>query len=69
MSVNPICDYCIHSHKNNPDIVKGCEAFPDGIPQDILDWFVSHNVPYPGDRGIRFEPIKGFDPETGKVNG
>ena len=32
-----------------------CEAFPKGIPQDILTGEVDHAEPYKGDKGIRFE--------------
>ena len=33
-----------------------CEAFPDGIPKEIAfgDW--DHTKPFPGDKGILFEP-------------
>ena len=32
-----------------------CDAFPDGIPKEILDGTVSHMKPYPGDHGIQYE--------------
>ena len=35
-----------------------CLAFPDGIPPQIISWDRPHTKPYPGDNGIRFEPIK-----------
>lgn len=34
-----------------------CMAFPKGIPNQILVDEVIHDKPYPGDRGIRFEPM------------
>ena len=33
-----------------------CEAYPDGIPFEILSGDFDHTKPYPGDHGIRFEP-------------
>lgn len=32
-----------------------CKAFPDGIPDEILDNKVAHTKPYKGDNGIQFE--------------
>jgi hypothetical protein len=61
----PICIDCKHFIN---DKTWRCEAFPDGIPDEILvgtpykdkpgyKRFV-HTRPYPGDHGLRFEPIK-----------
>jgi hypothetical protein len=33
-----------------------CDAFPDGIPIEILKKEVVHTSPYSGDHGIQFEP-------------
>lgn len=32
-----------------------CDAFPAGIPREILENRADHRKPYPGDRGIHFE--------------
>ena len=33
-----------------------CDAFPNGIPREILIEGRGHRRPYPGDHGILFEP-------------
>lgn len=45
----PKCVICKHKFET-----LQCDAFPDGIPDDILFGF-DHSEPYPGDNGIRFE--------------
>lgn len=50
------CLFCRHAQANNT-----CEAFPKGIPQQILDNRILHNRPYPGDHNIQFEPEKGVE--------
>ena len=32
-----------------------CEAFPEGIPEEIAYGDNPHTSPYPGDHGIRYE--------------
>ena len=48
-----MCVTCRHKELSSPT----CAAFPNGIPSDILDGTVAHRAPYPGDRGIRYEPV------------
>ena len=38
-----------------PDIIWACEAFPQGIPNEIRDDKNNHKQPFPGDSGIQFE--------------
>lgn len=35
-----------------------CEAFPDGIPTEILTGAFDHSKPHPGDHGMMFVPIE-----------
>ena len=41
------------------DLVEStCEAFPRGIPLEILQDRIPHDRHYPGDRGIQFEQCR-----------
>jgi len=50
----PICMTCKHYHFDNYASMT-CDAYPDGIPDKIIDGKVKHNKPYNGDNGIQFE--------------
>ena len=48
---SPICNRCAHYYGR-----ARCKAFPERIPNDIIDGKADHHEPYPGDRGVRFKP-------------
>lgn len=56
--VRPQCLDCRHFRRppaGGPGDVA-CDAFPAGIPREILLARHDHRRAFPGDRGIRFEP-------------
>lgn len=55
----PFCFDCARFHE--PGVKDGvpfytCEAFPDGIPTEILVTQHDYDQPYPGDHGLRYQP-------------
>lgn len=56
INFNLICNSCKHYHIE--DVKRNtCDAFPDGIPDEIWRGDNAHKNPYPGDHGIQYEPI------------
>lgn len=53
MMTAPLCLTCARLWDKEPGIA--CEAFPEGIPDGILDNRVAHTSPYPGDNGLTYQ--------------
>lgn len=49
----PICESCALLGPG-PDGGFACDAFPDGIPEDIYPGGFDHRQPYAGDGGVRW---------------
>jgi hypothetical protein len=60
--ISEICSLCKNYYQDSIDIknnkIGNCKAFPKGIPEKIWIGENDHKLPYKGDNGIQFEPIK-----------
>jgi hypothetical protein len=52
----PMPPMCVVCARIKEDRSFSCEAFPDGIPDEIAFRYIDHRNPYPGDSGLRFVP-------------
>lgn len=54
------CAFCIHF---KPEIRSEnvCTAFPEGIPRELALEGTPHIEPWPGDGGIQFEALPGYE--------
>ena len=50
------CAFCVHDHANG-----ACDAFPKGVPLEILTNDHDHHKPYEGDHGILFKSVSQAD--------
>lgn len=62
--IAPQCLYCRRYYMGDNRMGFRCEAFPNGIPEDILWWQVDHQQSVDGDRGLRFDPLDQKAAET-----
>ncbi len=63
MEYGNICVHCKNYFGPEKGFPKKCKAYPygDGIPRTILNEVWDHHKACPGDGGIVFEPIEGYD--------
>ena len=52
IGLRPMCDACTHLFEGEG---WRCAAFPNGVPESILDGTKDHRRQVAGDQGIRFE--------------
>jgi excisionase family DNA binding protein len=52
-SPTPLCYDCNYLHAVNS---RTCDAFPEGIPDEIWLGTIRHDKPYLGDHDIQFKP-------------
>jgi hypothetical protein len=63
--INRLCDVCKYRHHGTHPAT--CDAFPQRIPVDIRLMYADHRLAYPGDNGIRFEPVDETPATTAKL--
>jgi hypothetical protein len=56
IGATPICVFCSHWHRVNLNGMT-CEAYPEGIPKDIILNRQDHRQHLPDDQNIKFNPI------------
>ena len=51
----PLCSFCQRFIRNQDTLV--CSAYPEGIPEEIIESQVDHRDPVEGDHGLMFVPM------------
>ena len=58
----PLCMWCRRYIRSTWSDFA-CQAFPEGIPDQIITNQADHRQPYPGDNGLLFDPENPGDPQ------
>lgn len=58
IGAQPICMECGRFHRDRKEMGLTCDAFPDGIPDEIIMGDSDHKEPVEGDHGLQFEPME-----------
>lgn len=53
----PLCVTCRFWHRANHEAFT-CDAYPDGIPEEIIQSEHDHHEPFRGDGGIQYKPLQ-----------
>lgn len=62
MMIHEGCAFCLHFQKvDDRDPKFFCDAFPNGIPDEIVRMRFDHRKPHPDDNGIQFEMNPQFE--------
>lgn len=65
--IMPMCMAC--TRYNDDGFPMTCKAYPDGIPEEVLNSSIDHREPYDDDQGIVFEQIPDMPaPHVFKLN-
>ncbi len=71
VTIAPICVYCKRFHQCG-DLTQAppalnCDAFPERIPEAILNSLVDHRTPHEGDHGLQFLPLTHEDAKRADI--
>ena len=58
--VAPMCMACTRYHRDDGRMWFRCDAYPEGIPQGIIESQVDHRKPYVGDHDLQFQQVRGL---------
>lgn len=58
----PMCVDCARRVETK-GVWLACQAYPDGIPREIIEGEWDHRFPKPGDHGLQFVPREDAEPQ------